>query len=69
MRLTLRVILATMAALESSLDEVCNQLRDPQTGYDLAMHNGTLSSRVALRTARQTLARVLDDMIDSGKGN
>lgn len=63
MRLTIRVILSMMSAVESALDEVCNKYRNHAVyGEKVA------TARKSMKIARQGLAEVLDLMIDSKDG-
>lgn len=62
MRMTLRIILGMMTALESALAEVANTLRGTEYHTDL------LAVGRAQRDTRSRLCKVLDSMIDSGKG-
>ena len=64
MRLTVRIILSMMNSLETALDEICNKYRDNAVYY--AKFTAVRKSQ---KNTRSELARVLDDMIDTGEGN
>jgi hypothetical protein len=63
MRLTLRVLLAGLRAVESSFDEIVNALRG--TGY----RDDAIKAARALRTARTEINALLDRMVDDSYGD
>ena len=63
MRLTLRVLLAGLRAVESSFDEIINALRG--TGY----RDDAIKAARALRTARTEINALLDRTVDDSYGD
>lgn len=63
MRITLRIILGMMTALESALTEVANSFRGTGNYAEI------LAVGKAQRDTRTHLYKILDKMIDSGEGD
>jgi len=67
MRLTIRILLSMMSAIESGLDEIANRIRN-----DEKMRVYYLGITVVKRnqaTTRSYLHGMLDQMIDDGEGD